>query len=339
MKRLSLIVAVAISTGYAASNSGAIPLTGDHGVWYGSISVGTPPETYTVIFDTGSSDLLLSSATCSNCGPRTRYNINSSSTASNLRKTFSLQFSNKQTASGDLFTDTVSIGGLSATGQTLGAATSYSSSLEGNPVDGIMGMAFPSLSGYPATPVMNTLKSQGAVSPGQFSFKLTGTDPELFIGGANRALYADPMTQNPVTKQGYWQVALDAIGVGSSRPVVGIQAIIDTGSATIDLPPGEAAAFYAAIPKSKDASGTAGPGLFTFPCASEPRVSFTFGGVSFPMSPSTFNLGQVSEGSDDCVGSIVSGELDVAVIGTSFLQNVYTTFDFDGSWVGFARLV
>jgi len=45
---------------------GAATLTGhENYVWYGTITIGTPPQSFTVNIDTGSSDLFLAGPTCS----------------------------------------------------------------------------------------------------------------------------------------------------------------------------------------------------------------------------------------------------------------------------------
>jgi cathepsin D len=54
-----------------------------------------------------------------------------------------------------------------------------------------------------------------------------------------------------------------------------------------------------------------------------------------------FNLGPVSQGSADCVGSIVADSklTDLFwVLGDAFLSNYYTVFDVGKSRVGFATL-
>ena len=64
-------------------------------------------------------------------------------------------------------------------------------------------------------------------------------------------------------QQGYWQIALDALDVGSKQIVADIQAIIDSGTTLIAGDPQTVAAFYAAIPGSADASESLGEGLYT----------------------------------------------------------------------------
>jgi cathepsin D len=87
--------------------------------------------------------------------------------------------------------------------QTFGVATEYPSSLAVDqfPPDGVMGMAFPSLSVYPANPFFQTLINEGAVDKGAFSFKLATSGSALFLGGADSALYAGSFTYAPVTQQ------------------------------------------------------------------------------------------------------------------------------------------
>ncbi len=114
-------------------DSGGDPLTGDNAqLWFGTISVGTPPVSFTGItflyddmkpltdprhdtvdFDTGSSDLFLPSPSCdSTCSGHTLYDSNASSTANDISKTFTLAFGDGSSVDGDQFTDVVSIAGL-----------------------------------------------------------------------------------------------------------------------------------------------------------------------------------------------------------------------------------
>ena len=108
----------------------------------GNISVGTPAVSYTVDFDTGSSDLFLPASSCgSTCSGHTTYNPSSSSTSKSLGKSFNLTYGDGSTVRGKQYTDTVKVAGLTVTKQTLGAATKYSSGFQSAnfPADGLMG--------------------------------------------------------------------------------------------------------------------------------------------------------------------------------------------------------
>ena len=64
-----------------------------------------------------------------------------------------------------------------------------------------MGMAFQSISVYRASPLFQTLVSEGQVTDPIFSFKLASSGAELYIGGANSELYTGGFTYTPVTQQ------------------------------------------------------------------------------------------------------------------------------------------
>jgi cathepsin D len=197
----------------------------------GTISVGTPPVEYTVDFDTGSSDLFLPAKDCdSTCSGHTPYDTSASSTSKALGKPFSLSYGDGSTVSGKQFTDTVSLAGLTATKQTLGAATTYSKGFESSNFspDGLMGMGFQSISVYNAPPVFQSLVSAGQTSDPVFAMKLTEQGSELTVGGLADSLYTGEVTYAPVTQEGYWQINFDSLNVGGKAVVQSTAAIVDS---------------------------------------------------------------------------------------------------------------
>ncbi|KAI0068984.1 acid protease [Artomyces pyxidatus] len=324
--------------------TGADRLTDDDDgdLWQGSISVGVPTKTFTVDFDTGSSDLFLPGTNCRvNCAGHTLYNPSRSSVAVNTEAGYSLAFGDGSTVEGTVFTDTVTVAGLTATGQAVGDSSQYSAgfSISEFPPDGLLGMAFPEISVFGKNPFFQTLIAQGKVTASEFGVKLAPSGSELFLGGVDTSLFTGSFAEIPVSPVGFWQIPLDAVNANGKAAVTGLTAIVDTGTTLIVGDPTTVANFYAAVPGAEDASNTAGPGFFTFPCASVPTVSLTFGGTAFSVSSETFNLGQLSEGSSQCVGGIAATNgVDFWVAGDVFLQNVYTSFDVGNTRVGFATL-
>ncbi|KAH9175891.1 acid protease [Lactarius sanguifluus] len=329
--------------------TGSVPLVDDSSfLWYGTIQVGTPSESFTVDFDTGSSDIFLPSTKCdTNCDGHTLYDPSASASAVDRNKTFKLRYGDGSAVSGEQYRDTVSIAHLTAYNQTLGAALTYSSGFsESNfAPDGLVGLGYQSISAYNSPPLFQTLVAQGRVTLPQFAFKLSNTGAELFLGGTNSNLYNGSFTYVPVTKQGYWQTILTGIFINDCPDFLLNQTsvIIDTGTTLIIGNENDVKAIYAKIPGSQPGPDSGlEEGFFTIPCNSGTVVSFEFGLKRFPVSWSTFNLGQVSAGSDLCVGGIVYYPsldfLDFWIIGDVFLQNVYTVFDVGENLIGFADL-
>ncbi|KAJ8472586.1 hypothetical protein ONZ45_g16604 [Pleurotus djamor] len=299
-------------------------------LWYGSITVGTPPSPFTVSivdFDTGSSDLFLPASTCNvNCEGHTLWKTSSSSTIRSLGRSFRLAFAGPSVVSGTLVQDTVDLGGLTATEQDVGAATRYPTAfaIDVFPPDGRLGMAFPSISGFGANPVFHTLVAQGKTLTSQFAFKISTSGSELLLGGVNPGLFTGSLTQIPVSPVAFWQIALTSVNV-NGVVVTGGQSIVDTAAGLLLGPADSVAQFYANIPGARDASNTLGTGFFTLPCTSVPTVSLKLGGRSFPISADSLNLGQVSPGSPRCIGGVASVDFSgMWILGDVFLRNVYS---------------
>lgn len=265
-------------------------------------------------FDTGSSDLFLPGTRCTgaNCQGHTKFNTAASSTAVDQRSTFSLAFGDGSTVSGEQFTDTVTVGGLTATGQRVGAASTYSTgfALDEFPPDGLLGMGFEQISVFGANPVFQTLVAQGKTSASEFGVTLGTSGSELFLGGTDTSKFTGSLTFTPVTEVGFWEINSGGVSVAGKSVVTPQDSIVDTGTTLLLGDTTNVRKVYAAIPGSKDASRTVGTGFFTVPCASIPsNVGLILGGKTFTISAATFNLGAVSATSSDCVGGLVADDV------------------------------
>ncbi|KAG1766736.1 acid protease [Suillus placidus] len=329
------------------TTNGSVPLVNYNAdLWYGEIEVGTPPKPFTVVFDTGSSDLFLPSTTCSvGCARHTQYDPSASSSAKDTGQPFVLMYGAGETA-GEEYVDDVFVGGYEAKDQTVGAAWAYSPefSKDAFPPDGLSGLAFPEISEFEGSPLFQTLAESGELPQSVIGFKLSTTpgDSEMVIGGTNTNLYrSDTLTYVPVTNKGYWQVEIDAIS-RLGQEVVESQAapaIIDTGTTFVITSYSIAQSYYANI--SGATAHTEGTDTYwTIPCdtINSTVPTFTFGKRAFNVSAQTYNLGPDVPSGDCLAGIAASSEMEFTIVGDVYLQNVYSVFDYANATVGFAEL-
>eukprot|EP00252_Welwitschia_mirabilis_P025767 TRINITY_DN8194_c0_g1_i2.p1 TRINITY_DN8194_c0_g1~~TRINITY_DN8194_c0_g1_i2.p1 ORF type:complete len:468 (+),score=72.12 TRINITY_DN8194_c0_g1_i2:58-1461(+) len=187
--------------------------------YYGQIGVGSPPQNFTVIFDTGSSNLWVPSSKCRfsiACYLHSRYHSDESSSYKSNGKSFAIQYGTGS-VTGFLSEDDVMIGDVVVRNQVFAEATSEPGmTFVAAKFDGILGLGFQKISIDDVVPVWYNMVSQGAVKEPIFSFWLNrnaddSEGGELVFGGADPKHYKGEHTYVPVTQEGYWQFNLGGI--------------------------------------------------------------------------------------------------------------------------------
>ncbi|PIL36809.1 transporter [Ganoderma sinense ZZ0214-1] len=323
-----------------------VPLTdlNDDEEWAGNISIGTPPVTFFVDFDTGSSDLWVPASSCTGCrGARGKYNIAKSSTGAKMSGNFTITYADGSGASGPVFTDNVVVGGVKAATQYFSAVTDESSELAEDGTDGILGLAYPQISNLGQNPFFTTAIAQGTTKQDVFAFKLARNGSELYVGGTNAAHYSGAIEYHNLSSHiGYWQIGGASAHV-NGKTVGGIatfQTIIDSGTTIMYGPPADVKKVYAAVPGSKVYDED--QGLYSYPCNSPPAIAFSWGGKWWDITSDNLNLGTTGSNTEECVGSLAGLDLGLGsgiwLLGDSFMKNVYTAFSVSQNAVGFAKL-
>ncbi|KAI4561740.1 hypothetical protein MJG53_016794, partial [Ovis ammon polii x Ovis aries] len=210
-------------------------------VYMGNITIGTPPQEFQVVFDTGSADFWVHSLFCTSpaCATRVRFRQHQSSTFRSTRKTFSINYGSG-TMRGVIVHDTVQIGDLVSTDQPFGLSMAESG-FEGTVFDGILGLNYPNLSRSGAIPIFDKLKNEGAISEPVFAFYFSKDEREgsvVMFGGVDHRYYKGELNWIPLFEEGDWSVYMDRITM--KRKVVacssGCEAIVDTGTSLIRGP-------------------------------------------------------------------------------------------------------
>jgi len=216
--------------------------------YYGSITIGTPAQDFLVLFDTGSSNLWLPSSKCPfwepACDLHKKYDHTLSSSYQPNGEKFAIQYGTGS-ASGYLSQDTLGISNVSVVGQVFAEITSEPGiTFLAAGFDGILGLAFDTISVDHVTPVWYNLLSQKLVSQPMFSFWLNrdpnsvpGKGGELVLGGVDPSHYTGAFSWVPVTRKDYWEFDMDYLAVGSTPYCTGgCKAIADSGTSVLAVP-------------------------------------------------------------------------------------------------------
>lgn len=113
--------------------------------------------------------------------------------------------------------------------------------------DGILGMGWEQISVDHVVPPFYNAFAQGFLPENVFSFWLNrdqatagAVGGELVLGGVDHAHFVGPHTWLPVTRRGYWQIAMDDLlidGVSEGKcGAKGCAAIVDTGTSLLAGP-------------------------------------------------------------------------------------------------------
>ncbi|KAJ1979702.1 hypothetical protein H4R33_005657 [Dimargaris cristalligena] len=318
--------------------------------YYGIISLGTPGQSFRVNFDTGSSDLWLPGLDCPSpaCVSHRTFQPARSSTFQTDGREFSIGYGDGTHAEGVLVSDTLTIGGIRVANQTFAMATAESEELERNEYDGMFGLAFAELSSVEGlrTPLDN-MKDQGVLDRGVVAFHLSrkqiadGSGGHVDFGYIDPTMYTGELLYIPLSRAYYWEVEVQAIHVGDRDIGVEGQAMIDTGTTLLVVPPYVADLIHQQLDQAWKNLGN-GDGNWLVPCSLADRpgtLDFQMAGQRFPIPFANLIYAPFEEDPDYCYSAITEGtDEGLWIIGDSFIKNYYTVFDFDNLAVGFAPL-
>lgn len=337
--------------------------------YIGAVSVGTPPQTFNVVLDTGSSDFWVASTQCRTCQVTSTFDTTKSSTIQQPQSSTGSQQVEIQYGSGSvvgvLAQDVVNMGGFTVNPQTFLVVSQASQGLLDQSTSGIMGLAFQALASTRAVPFWQQLTNSNQFTNPEFSFFLTRfiTDPNaqdqepggvLTLGGVNNTFFTgniefqDLANNGVVNENTFWLLQVSAVTVNGNAINAGSQqealAAIDTGTTLIGGPSDAVQAIWNAVPNSQPVEQM--QGFFAFPCSTSVSVTIAFGGTAWPVSNDDINLGTVGGGF--CLGGIFDlglgsqigsgGGNPSWVVGDTFLKNVYSVFRSNPPSVGFAQL-
>jgi hypothetical protein len=217
----------------------AVPLANFRNTQYtGVVAIGTPPQMFEVIFDTGSSNLWVPSALCESAGclAHARFDARASSTYASNGSSFGIRYGTGE-VSGEIGADAVGVGSLSVPAQAFGlVAAERGSPFRDGAFSGILGLGYPSLAVAGTTPFIDALMARRALPRNLFALHLSRSPrapSALLLGGVPRALHVGNLSWARTASRAYWEVLITRVEVGGvPLPLcaLGCRAALDSGT-------------------------------------------------------------------------------------------------------------
>lgn len=316
-------------SGSATANS----ISGDLEYTVG-VKIGTPAQTLQLDFDTGSSDLwVFSSETPSS--QSSGHHIYSPSKSSTSKKvsgaTWSITYGDQSSSSGDVYTDTVTVGPLTVKSQAVESAKKVSAQFASGSNDGLLGLAFSTL---------NTVKPTKQKT--WFDNIKSTLDSDLFVAdlrhntAGSYTFGAIPSAATNIgytaldKSQGFWGFSTTTDYGDASG------SIADTGTTLLLLPDDIVNSYYSNIQSAQFDNNEGG---VVFDCSENPPdFNFSVGGKTIRIPGSYINYAPDNSGS--CFGGIQSSSgIGINIFGDIALKAAYVVFDDANNRLGWAQKV
>lgn len=312
--------------------------------YFSEITIGTPPQSFKVVLDTGSSNLWVPSSECGSiaCYLHTKYDSSSSSTYQKNGSSFEIRYGSGS-LSGFVSEDVMTIGDLKIKDQIFAEATEEPGlAFAFGRFDGILGLGFDTISVNKIPPPFYNMIEQGLLDEPLFAFYLGSTEndaegSEATFGGVNKDHYTGKITEIPLRRKAYWEVDLDAISFGdSTAELENTGVILDTGTSLIALPTTLAELLNKEMGAKKGYNGQ-----YTVDCAKRdelPDMTFTLSGFDFSITPYDYIL----EVQGSCISTFMGMDFPepvgpLAILGDAFLRKWYSVYDLGKGTVGLAK--
>jgi len=314
--------------------------------YYGTVKIGSPPQEFQVIYDTGSSNLWVPEVGCVHCGykwihgGKNKYDSDASHTFVEDGSDFSIQYGSGA-VSGVFAEDSVILADdievknqkFATIHDAAGMGIAYTFAY----FDGILGLGFDSISVGGVETVFHQAIEQGAVEKPMFAFYLgDNADGELTFGGYDDTKFEGDLSWVSLSDATYWRINTDGVKIGlfSSGPS---DAIVDSGTSLITGPSKDILAIALEIGAKPTITGQ-----YTIDCEKVddiPEITWTIDGKDYPVPGKDL----VISASGTCLFAMMGMDFPKPgpqwILGDVFMRKYYTVFDYEEERVGFAKAV
>lgn len=322
------------------------------------LQIGTPPQLFNVLFDTGSFVFWVRDKSCTNpgnCRNLPAFNQVASSTFTDIPSSSStqqvLRYGDGTNVTCTIDQDVITVAGDSLPKSNICFASQILSSPPST-LDGIVGTG---PKGNPQTGIAEFLPVFFAANPGleekmAFWYNTNLSVPSggagsITLGGVDSSKYTGNFkyfnVQSNANSQ-FWQLGLNAVATASGSIVANfnnVAAVVDTGTTVLLLDAVNAEKINSQIGALYDSES----GAYILNCNSIstlPPLVFYFSDTSQPLVLSGNQLAFIDSKGGVCYSIAQSlGGLGInkIIIGAWFLKSFYTVFDYENSKIGFAQ--
>jgi Eukaryotic aspartyl protease len=242
---------------------------------------------------------------------------------------WAIRYGDMSSASGKVFIDKVTIGGLEVPGQAVEAATNMSSSFaKGGSMDGLLGLGatrlnrikpqaqptwFENIRTKLAEPVFVSILKRHA--PGSYDF-----------GFLDKSKYKGELAwQNVQDVRGFWDFKVEGLQVGGGQQqAITVTAVADTGSSLWYAPTAFTEAYWSKVPGAAFSQVRGG---YTFPCNTKlPDIKVVLPAGRSVTVPG-INLNYQSLG-NTCFGGLQRNTgMPMSIFGDTFLKGLFVAFE------------
>jgi len=317
--------------------------------YFGKVTLGNPPQEFTVVFDTGSGNLLIPSKQCSDqaCTSHKRFDAFKSQTAVDIafadepdkpvakggdRDVVTITFGTGE-ISGVFVKDTICVGAICTHGDFVVATEESDEPFSMVPFDGIFGLSLPQMSEGPHFNVLDNMIRDKVLKQNLFSVFFGAVDDEeseISFGEYRKERMASDLFWVPVSNPGYWQVAMEDITIANKRQSLchgNCQVAVDTGTSLMAGPSDIINTLTQKLIVKKDCSNY----------RKLPNLGFIVGAHILNLKPEDY----VDKGDDGCSMALMTLDIPppkgpLFIFGDPFLRKYYTVYDRENLKVGFA---
>ncbi|CAI4231523.1 unnamed protein product [Auanema sp. JU1783] len=313
--------------------------------YVGNITIGTPPQNFVVVLDTGSANLWVPATNCdTSCKGKSKFDTTKSSTFKSNGRAWSIRYGSGN-AKGVLEQDTVRFGAsntkqLAVPTTVFGVASHISSDFYSDPADGILGLAFQSLAVDDVTPPLVNAINQNLLNKPVFTVWLEHRGSLNAVGGGVFT-YGDIDTTNcgpivayqPLSSATYFEFKVDGFSYGSYNSAKTASVISDTGTSLI----GGTKAIVDGLAQAVGAKWNAREEVYTIDCKANPgKFNIVIGGITYGLDP----INMILADGNHCILALFpfnSGGFGPGwILGDPFIRQYCNIYDIGNKRMGFA---